>query len=210
MAVIAFGIGFSLLSILLILFAAKILISRGWFLAWLKGSVGITLISLSFFMISVTLDLFSYSQSEPQQPLATVSMSEKSPQLYSLELVDVNGEMRILEMAGDQWQLDVRVLKVGPYSSYKLDNISGRYLSLEQNDKDIQTRHALWAEGVNSLWLMVDGLVKKLPFTAETLQKVAYVPMTDGAIFQVYLSGRELNVVATNAQAKLVAPSSSL
>jgi len=206
MAVIAFGIGFSLLAILLLLVALKLLISRGWFLAWLKGCVGVGLVLASLVLVVVTLDLFSYGQVEHKRPLATVSISEQGNQLYSLELVDADGKVQNLEMAGDQWQLDVRVLSIGGFSSFKLDKLSGRYLSLEQNDKDIQTRHVLWANSVGGFWLLIDGLVKQLPFAAESLEKVAYVPMTDGAIYQVYLDGSELEIVATNAQAKLAMP----
>ncbi len=206
MAVIAFGIGFSLLAILLLWLALKLLISRGWFLAWLKGCLGVGLVLSSILLVVVTLDLFSYGQVENKRPLATVSIAEKGNQLYALELIDADGAVRNLEMAGDQWQLDVRVLSIGSFSSFKLDKISGRYLSLEQNDKDIQTRHALWANSVGGFWLLIDGLVKKLPFAAESLEKVAYVPMTDGAIYQVYLEDSELSVVATNAQAKLAMP----
>lgn len=206
MAVIAFGIGFSILAIVLLLLAAKLLISKGWLMAWLKGSTGLSLVAVSILLVTITLDLFSYSQVDGQKPLATVSISEKSPQLYSLELVDADGAVRNMEMAGDQWQLDVRVLTIGSFGSYKLDNISGRYLALEQNNSDIQSRHLLWSESVSGFWLLVDGLVKNLPFAAESVEKVAYVPMSDGAIFQVYLSGAELNVVATNAQAKLAMP----
>jgi len=206
MAVIAFGIGFSLLAILLLLVALKLLISRGWFLAWLKGCVGVGLVLASLVLVVVTLDLFSYGQVEHKRPLATVSISEQGNQLYNLELVDADGKVQNLEMAGDQWQLDVRVLSIGGFSSFKLDKLSGRYLSLEQNDKDIQTRHVLWANSVGGFWLLIDGLVKQLPFAAESLEKVAYVPMTDGAIYQVYLDGSELEIVATNAQAKLAMP----
>jgi len=206
MAVIAFGIGFSLLAILLLLVALKLLISRGWFLAWLKGCVGVGLVLASLVLVVVTLDLFSYGQVEHKRPLATVSISEQGNQLYTLELVDADGKVQNLEMAGDQWQLDVRVLSIGGFSSFKLDKLSGRYLSLEQNDKDIQTRHVLWANSVGGFWLLIDGLVKQLPFAAESLEKVAYVPMTDGAIYQVYLDGSELEIVATNAQAKLAMP----
>jgi len=206
MAVIAFGIGFLILAILLMLIAAKLLISQGWFMAWLKGSAGFALIASAVLLITITFDLFSYSQVDAQQPVATVSISERSPQLFTVELVDAEGKARRMEMAGDQWQLDVRVLQIGSYGSYKLDNISGRYLSLEQNDSDIQTRHLLWSESVSGFWLVVDGLVRHLPFAAESVEKVAYVPMSDGAIFQVYLTDAELNVVATNAQAKLAMP----
>lgn len=202
MVLIILGAVFSILALLLMLLGAKMLISRGWFLAWVKGSSGFAAVGASCLLISMMLDLFSYSAIEADRPLVTVSISERSSQLYDVELVDGSGDIRTFELAGDQWQLDVRLLTVASLSSVKLDRISGRYLSLEQNDSDIRTVHDLWSQSVGLVWLAVDGLMPLLPFVEESTQQVAFVPMSDGAIFQVYWNAQELDVVPTNAQAK--------
>jgi len=197
----------------ILLFIALILIvflwwGRGWFLQWLKGSAGMLLLAGSVISVFMLVDLWSYRQLLDEEPLATVSIYELGDQQFDLTLVDASGKEQRFKLMGDQWQLDVRLLvwkgpvvALGAMPVYRLDRISGRYLSLEQERTSERTVYALTDSRWFDLWSALKG--HKLWLEAESGQAV-YMPLVNGAVFSVHLTpkgmiARPLNDVAEEA-----------
>ncbi|MCA6064019.1 hypothetical protein [Thalassolituus marinus] len=165
----------------------------------LAGSV------ISVFML---VDLWSYRQLLDEEPLATVSIYELGDQQFDLTLVDASGKEQRFKLMGDQWQLDVRLLvwkgpvvALGAMPVYRLDRISGRYLSLEQERTSERTVYTLTDSRWFDLWSALKG--HKLWLEAESGQAV-YMPLVNGAVFSVHLTpkgmiARPLNDVAEEA-----------
>lgn len=197
----------------ILLFIALILIvflwwGRGWFLQWLKGSAGMLLLAGSVISVFMLVDLWSYRQLLDEEPLATVSIYELGDQQFDLTLVDASGKEQRFKLMGDQWQLDVRLLvwkgpvvALGAMPVYRLDRISGRYLSLEQERTSERTVYTLTDSRWFDLWSALKG--HKLWLEAESGQAV-YMPLVNGAVFSVHLTpkgmiARPLNDVAEEA-----------
>ena len=139
-----------ILGLLMVLASLKLLARSGWFLGWLRGMLGFFLVAIGIFFGISALDIYSYEQIVEEQSVATVNFEKIGPQRYKAILVDNKGQEMRYELAGDQWQLDARMLKwptalsaAGIKPGYRLDRISGRYYSLEEERSSERTVYAL-------------------------------------------------------------------
>lgn len=181
---------------------------RGWFVQWLKGTAGFVLLVLSIMAVFMLVDVWSYRQTQAEQPLATVSVYKLDDQVYDLTLVDSAGNESRYKIRGDQWQLDVRLLVwKGPMAAlasmplYRLDRLSGRYLSLEEERNAERTVYALSESRWFDLWEALRG--HSFWLEAEAGHAV-YMPLVNGAVYGVNLTPkglmpRPLNDVAEGA-----------
>lgn len=187
-----------------------VLIRNRWIIQWLKGTAGLLLIGIAVYLSLFALNLFSYHALTREAPVATVSFREVSAQTYSVTVAQPDGTNTQYELKGDLWQLDARIIKwkglfalFGFSPGYQLDRISGRYLSLEDELSRERTVYEvksptvgfdIWQSAKDGWSLMVDA----------SYGSATYLPMANGAIFEVTLSntglvGRPLNGSAQQA-----------
>ncbi len=200
----------ALVAVMLVI-CAKALISTGWFFKWLRGTVGFIFLTGAFLGAIVAADLFTYFIVDEGKVIATLSFSKKSPQLYDAELVDADGHRHHFEIAGDQWQLDAKLMDVSivlenALPAYKLDRLSGRYLSLEQEQTDIRSVHGLSESRLPDTWNWFNE-TNLFPFISAKYGSAAFMPMVDGGIFQVLLVQDGLKAEPTNSKARLAVES---
>ena len=188
---------FFLIAFLCLWLALWALWNAGWVLGWLRGNIGVLLLAFAAIFVFVAVDISTYHQLNRDGVVATLSVEQKSPQNFVLTLGLVSGEENKYEISGDLWQLEGRALHwregynpLGLQPAYRLVKISGRYYSLEQErhaPKSIQSLSRsrfgvdMWAalEQFNAWWLT--------PFRGENVS-VRFVPMADGALYQLVLT----------------------
>lgn len=195
------------LLLVILLVALKTLLSRGWFVKWCRGTFGFLLLAVSVFIGLLAADMFMYFHATDGEVIATLSFKERSKQLYEVELMQPVAGRQQFELAGDQWQLDVKMLSMGNLfpgqtPSYKLDRISGRYLSLEQEQADIRTVYAVKQtdiEGVDAWYL---ASILKLSFLVAKQGSAAFMPMADGAIYQIKINAQGIRAEPVNGSAE--------
>jgi hypothetical protein len=114
-------------------------------------------------------------------------------------------------LRGDEWQIDARVLKwyalanlVGFDSAYRLERISGRYADIERERNAPRTVFTLNSPYGIDTWTLLRTWRRYLPWVDAFYGSAVYVPMSDGAQFQVLVSQsglivRPLNGVARDA-----------
>lgn len=192
--------------LLLLLVAGYLLIRRGWFIAWLKGSIAMSMIAGSAFLFLSLVDVLTYKQLLSEVPIATISMFEKEHQHFDVTLADDEGTEHRFEIYGDQWQLDARLLTwIGPIAAigkkplYRLDRISGRYVSLEQARSGIQSAFSFDQSSYIDLWQL---LQTNRTWIDVNYGSAVYMPMKNGAVFAVYLTAKGMNVRPINSIAK--------
>ncbi|MFT4766216.1 MAG: hypothetical protein ACI9OH_003342 [Oleispira sp.] len=186
--------------------AGYLLFRRGWFWALLKAGFAMTLIALTITALFSLLDVLSYKQLLSEVPIATVSIYEKQPQHFDVTLIATGGEEQRFEIYGDQWQLDARLLTwVGPIAAmgkkplYRLDRISGRYISLEQARNAEQSIYGLDKSDVIDVW----EVLKIMPSWIDAnYGSAVYMPMENGAVYAVHLTAKGMNVRPVNSVAK--------
>lgn len=198
--------------LLVLLFGLRLLIKGSWFWGWVRGMSGVVLIALAAVAGLVAWDLRSYQQVLLDKPVATVSFTMVEPQAYvaAVALTDT-GETREFYLRGDQWQMDARVIRwkswwgrIGGKPGYKLDRLSGRYLSIEDERRRERTVHALWDEeefGLD-LWSWAYQHQEAAPVIEAVYGSATFVPMADGALYEVALSHTGLVAKPLNEAAK--------
>jgi len=208
LAVVAMGI-------VLLLISLKLLLRGGWIFGWLRGMLGLVLVGAALLFVLAAYDVFSYRQLLAEKSIATLSFERLGSQQYRALLVDGDGRERRFDLQGDQWQLDARIIKwPGIFASwgikpgYRLDRISGRYYSLEKERSSERTVYALHDSKLGvDVWEWVQSSDELLPFVDAVYGSATFVPMDDGALFEVSLShsgviARPLNEKAQAAVAR--------
>lgn len=209
---------YSVLAIILIIlglaalgWSLKVLLRPGWILGWLRGMAGLTLVICSLVLGLVALDLFSYKQLVAEQSIGTISFQQLGPQRFYATLVDTKGEEQRYELAGDQWQLDVRFIKwptamaaVGVKPGYRLDRLSGRYYSLDMERRGDRTVYALndTRAGID-IWNFFRERGTALKLVDAIYGSATFVPMADSALYEILLSHSGLLARPLNEPARL-------
>ncbi len=200
------------LAFVVILLAAKILFRGHWFLSWLKGMAGLCLVVVAVFLTLAALDFYSYKTALKEQPIATLSFSRLGTQLYKVSLVQADGIEQSYELKGDLWQLDARILKwnsmmntLGVNTGYRLDRLSGRYYSLEEETNAERTVYELASTKNNlDIWQLINQAGNQLGFVDARYGSATYLPMHDGALFTVMLTHNGLLARPINDRAREV------
>lgn len=199
-----------ILGLLAVLGSAKILLRKGWLMGWLRGMWGVALIALGVTFALSALDIFSYHQIVAEKTVATISFEELEPQRYNAVLADSEGAETRYELAGDQWQLDARIIKWpnwmaawGIKPGYRLDRVSGRYYSLEKERNAERTVYALNESrfGID-VWATINEYGRALNWVDAVYGSATFVPMADGALYEVRLSNTGLLARPLNESAQ--------
>lgn len=170
--------------------------NKGWFVQWLKGSSGFVLLSFVVLIFFVLSDLWTYKQLSKEQAIATVSVYELGQQDYDITIATPDGSEQRYSVLGDQWQLDVRLitwkgpfLNTGTMPLYRLDRLSGRYLSLEQERTAERTVYDL----SQSRWFDLWSWLNKYSFWFDAqFGSAVFMPLSNGAIYSVRLTPKGL------------------
>lgn len=197
-------------AVLFVLAGAWVLLKQRWFIAWIKGMAGIVLILLAVYISFFAFNLMSYQALIQDEPIATVSFRQIGDQDFAATVSEPNGASESFRLQGDLWQLDARIIKwkgifslLGFKPGYRLARIQGRYLTLADERSKPHSVYAVhqpaigfdvWQSAKESFSFLIDARYGSATF----------MPMADGATYQVSLSGtgllaRPLNKAATRA-----------
>lgn len=199
------------IALVCVLIGLRLILRETWFMQWVKGTFAFFLLGLSFLIALVALDLYRYHAIERETTIATVSMQKLDDQMFQLKIAQGDKGEQVFNIEGDLWQMDARLITwSGPFGSlgmqpgYRLDRISGRYLSLEQENSEERTVYELTTTEIGIdfwAWLQKSEL---LPWIDAKYGSATYLPMRDGALFSVAIGqdgllARPLNTPAVEA-----------
>lgn len=200
------------LALLLLLFAVR----RLWQARFLTGGsaacLGLASGAVAVLLLGVASNLQTYDRLTHEQPVAELSFEALAPQRYRATLTRMpDGSSQTFLLAGDEWQIDARVLKwhgwanvLGLDARYRLERMSGRYRDIEQERSAPRTVLPLAANPGLDLWALSLEHPAWLPFVDALYGSAAYLPMAAGARFVVTvgqsgLLARPANPAATGA-----------
>jgi hypothetical protein len=189
---------------------ALILLRSQWFMQWLKGTAGLTLIVMAAYFSLFALNLFSYHPLSREAPLGTVSFRAQGPQTFVATLTQPDGSSVDYQLRGDLWQVDARIVRwkgvlslFGLQPGFQFDQIEGRYLTLEDQLSKEPTAYLIRRPAVGfDVWQNArDGWSMMLE---AQYGSATFLPMAEGAIFEIQLTnsglaGRPLNDAAKQA-----------
>ncbi|AOS97682.1 hypothetical protein AUP74_02274 [Microbulbifer aggregans] len=202
----------AVLALLLVFWGGRVLVGGNWLLGFIRGSVGLILLGGALLIVLVAADVYSYRNLAEEHSVGTLSFRKLDEQHYEAKFADEDGVAQTFELRGDQWQLDARLLKwKGPlarwgiHPAYRLDRVSGRYLTLQDERTLERTVHQLNGSNYGvDVWESLRGISKRMSLVDAVYGSATFLPMEDGAVYEVRIShsgllARPLNQQATSA-----------
>jgi hypothetical protein len=210
MIYLSVAIVFAFVAALVLLISLRLLIGN-WILAWLRGTAGLLLAGCAVVLGLAAWDLHNYQQISDVHPIATLAFNKIDNKQYTVNMVDQAGEERHYQLSGDLWQLDVHLLKwvesvanLGVKPGYRLDHLSGRYLSLEDEQKLLHTEVSIYADKpFFDIWSQLRRVNHYFSLIEAQSGSAAYLPMADGALYSVSIGPRGVVAQPLNERAKL-------
>jgi hypothetical protein len=145
------------------------------------------------------LNLYTYQRFTHEQPIASLSFEQLGPERFNATLMPVGEEPRTYELQGDEWQLDVRMIKwtdwltfLGEDPLFRFDRLSGRYSNVEAALQGEQTLHALTTASGFDVWEFARESGEWLPGVDAAYGSSVFLPMLDGLRYEVSLSATGL------------------
>lgn len=197
---------------LLFVLACQRLFRGRWIAAGATLLTSVVLLALAALTFVVAVNLHSYARLTYEQPVAQIVFEARGPQHYRATLTRIpSGEMQMLALAGDEWQLDARVLKwkgwanlVGLDAQYRLERVSGRYRDIEQEHRDPRTVYGLAENPGADLWALATQYPRWLPFLDAVYGSATYLSMADGARYEIALTQSGLIARPVNQAAETI------
>lgn len=177
------------------------------------GGAGIILTLLAMTVALIGGNLRTYQRLSNERPAGELQLSRTGERQYNAVLSYPNGERANFALRGDEWQVDARVLKwrvfanlLGFDTVYRLERISGRYSKIEEERSQPRTVYDLNGAGRVDPWELVHRYHSWVPWMDALYGSATYLPMSDGALYDIKVSqsgllARPLNQAAREAVA---------
>lgn len=138
---------------------------------------------------------FGYGRLVDEQVVSQIEFSQSAPGEYVARLM-IDGERdRLLPLRGDEWQMDARVVNWKPPATllgldpiYQLERLSGRYSNIDDEISERRTVHALSEDMALDVWRVARRFPKLMPGVDAYYGTATYLPMADGARFEITLT----------------------
>lgn len=205
----------ALFGLLLLALACQRLYRARFLAATGSAMMGFLLLAVAGFLFVVSLNLHTYARLTHEEPVAEIVFEARGPQQFRATLAEVpSGEMQLFMLSGDEWQLDARVLKwrgwanlLGLDAQYRLERIGGRYRDIEQERNGTRTVYPLSENPGLDLWMLSTQYPRWLPFVDAVYGSATYMPMADGARYEISITQSGLIARPKNPAAETAAGS---
>lgn len=171
----------------------------------IRGLLGTVFLLAAVVLVLGALSVYQYVQLSADRPVARVDVAADGPQRFNVSLTTPDGRTQDFAIAGDQWQLEARVIRwrlpvalAGVPPLYRLDRLTGRYADIEKERMSTRTVHALDGWTLPDLWSLQRQFPQWLPFVDADYGSATFLPMLDGGVYQVSINPRG-GLVATPA-----------
>ncbi|MFV2004895.1 MAG: cation/multidrug efflux pump [Gammaproteobacteria bacterium] len=179
----------------------------------LTGFAFLFLASSSFLLAS---NLYTYQRLTYEQAVAEISFQQLDKQQYRAEIKALDSDFeRVVDLNGDEWQLDSQVLTwqglatlFGLDANYRLHRISGRYLDISEEQQkprsvfSLVKKQKIIEDEKFDLWAFAHKYQNWLNWVDATYGSAVFLPMTDGARYQVSISRTGLIARPANKEAR--------
>jgi len=173
------------------------------------------LLSSSTFLLAS--NLYTYQRLVYEQVVAEITFQQLDEQEYRTELKALDSDFqRVVNLKGDEWQLDSQVLTwqgvatlFGLDANYRLHRISGRYTDIDEEQNRprsvfslLDKESALIENEKFDLWQIAHKYQQWLRWVDASYGSAVYLPMTDGAKYQVAISRTGMIARPANSEAR--------
>jgi hypothetical protein len=160
--------------------------------------------------VLVGANLRTYERLTAERPVVRASFARVGEGQFNATLTYPSGAVQGYVLRGDDWQIDARVLKwrgmanvLGFDTLYRLERIGGRYADVERERSEPRTVYALHPPERLDTWALARAWHDYVPWVDAMYGSAAYVPMADGAAYEVAVSQSGLLARPLNGEARL-------
>jgi hypothetical protein len=151
----------------------------------------------------------SYARLVDEQLVSRIEFREVAAREFEARLMIPQDLDRFYILRGDEWQLDARIVTWKPPLTilgldpiYQLDRLSGRYADIAMERNGDRTVHPLAPPSPADIWQFARRFPVLSPGVDAHYGTATYVPMADGARYDVTLSRDALIARPANDQAR--------
>ncbi len=159
--------------------------------------------------ILLVFSYYGYGRLIDEQTVSQIEFSQSAPGEYVARLMIDGQADRLLPLRGDEWQMDARVINWKPPATllgldpiYQLDRLSGRYADIGDEMSEQRTVHSLSEQPALDVWRVARKFPVLMPGVDAYYGTATYVPMADGARFEVTLTRTALIARPVNEAAR--------
>ena len=154
-------------------------------------------------------NLAGYQRLTHEDTAARIAFVQTAPHQFEADLDYTDGVQQHFILRGDQWEIDARVLKwrplanlVGFDTAYRLERIAGRYDDIGSERGATRTVYDLAPGNGVDLWALAARFKAWLPGVDAYYGSATYVPMADGAAYEISVSQSGLLARPLNDKAR--------
>jgi len=160
-----------------------------------SGLSGVVSAVLAGAALLLAFNYYSYGRLVSEKVISSIQFRQLAPDEYQARLM-ISGERdRFYRLRGNEWQLDARLINWKPPATilgldpiYRLERLSGRFSDIDRERIEARTVHALSPEPFLDVWTIAMRFPLLAPGVDAYYGTATYVPMADGARFDVSLS----------------------
>ena len=137
----------------------------------------------------------TYARLIDEQLVSRIEFRQISPQAFEARLMIPAKDDQFFVLLGDEWQMDAKIVTWKPPMTalgldpiYQLDRLSGRFADIAMERSNERTVHSIAPPSPADLWRFARRFPALLPGVDAHYGTATYVPMADGARFEVTLS----------------------
>jgi hypothetical protein len=175
------------------------------------GAAALIFLLAAVCAVLIGTNLRSYQRLAYEQQAGELQLTKQGDRQFEAVLTYPDGQRESFPLRGDEWQVDARVLKwhafanlIGFDAAYRLERISGRYTRVEDERSQPRTAYDLHPPGRIDPWELVRRYRSWLPWLDALYGNATFLPMADGALYEIKVSqsgliARPLNQAAREA-----------
>ncbi len=137
----------------------------------------------------------SYGRLTSEKVISSVQFRQTANDEYEARLMITGERDRLFRLRGNEWQLDARLISWKPPATilgldpiYRLERLSGRFSEIDRERTEPRTVHALSPDSYLDIWAVARQFPLLTPGVDAHYGSATYVPMSDGARYEVSLS----------------------
>jgi hypothetical protein len=144
-----------------------------------------------------------------EQLVSRIEFRRISPQEFQARLMIERKADQFFVLRGDEWQMDAKIVTWKPPATilgldpiYQLDRLSGRYSEIDSEVSEVRTVHSLSPPIPIDIWRTARRFPLLTPGVDAHYGTATYLPMADGARYEVSLSRDALIARPANSRAR--------
>jgi hypothetical protein len=157
----------------------------------------------------LVLSYASYGRLVDEQLVSMIEFRRTAPNEFQARLMIPGQTDQFYLLRGDEWQMDAKIVTwqppltiLGLEPIYRLDRLSGRYGEIDREMNEVRTVHELSANLPTDVWQIARRFPVLAPGIDAHYGTATFVPMADGARYDVSLSRDALIARPANERAR--------